>query len=147
MFAGLAAHHLDQCPGDELLQLAEWLLLEDVAHLTLPRVPALAQHELAHRAEARRRRLEPFLIERLVMLDGRQPGQFFPSQAEDAAHLVVEIGAVGKRRELLPSQQLRDVRLRHLGLVSQIALIETELFQTAADDERKVHRRKVLGPE
>jgi hypothetical protein len=139
MCAGLAAHHLDESPGDELLQLAEGLLLEDVAHLPLPRTLTLAQDEISHRPETGSGWVEPFLIERFVMLDRRQPRQLFARQSQHAAHFVVEVGSIGEGRELLASQQLGDVRLRHFSAVGEIALIETELFQAAADHEREIH--------
>ena len=77
MGACLAAHDLDQGPSHELFQLAERLSLENGLHLLPIGRTALAQNELAHRAEAGRRDLLPFMVERLMMLEGSQTRQLF----------------------------------------------------------------------
>ena len=61
----------------ELFQLAERLSLENGLHLLPIGRTALAQNELAHRAEAGRRDLLPFMVERLMMLEGSQTRQLF----------------------------------------------------------------------
>src|SRR5581483_10784319 len=109
----LVADEGDQRPGNDPLELAEWLFLENRSHLLQPCGPAFAKDELAHRPEASRGRLMPFLVDRLVVFQSGEPGQLGSRQAEDAAHFLVEIRAIRKRRTLLAAQQLGNVRLGH----------------------------------
>src|SRR5579872_6852701 len=52
---------------------------------------------------------------------------------------LVKIGAIGKGWQLFPPQQLRDVRLGHLGGVGQFPLAEAELLETLSNREGEVH--------
>ena len=139
MRASLVAHDVDESPGDHLFELAEGLLLEDRSHLAHSCGAAFPQDEIAHRSETRSRGLLPLLIERLMMFERGQARQFLTRQTELAAHLLVQIGAIGEGRELLPPQELRDVRLGHLGSVGQVSLAEAKLFQPLSNDEGEVH--------
>jgi hypothetical protein len=71
--------------------------------------------------------------------EGGEARQLQAWQTERTAHLLVQIGAIGQGRELLPPQQLRNVRLGHIGGIGQLTLAEAELVETLSDDEGKIH--------
>ena len=74
-----------------------------------------------------------------MMLERHEPPQLLPRQPEHLAHLVVEVGSIGERGDLLSPQKLRDVGLGDLEGIGQISLVETELFQAFSDDQSEIH--------
>ena len=58
---------------------------------------------------------------------------------EKPVHPVVDVRALGSGRRFLAREDLRDVRLRHVGRARQIALIELQLVEALPDYQGDVH--------
>src|ERR1700687_446362 len=82
------------------------------------------------------------------MLQRRQARKLIPRHVEELAHLVVNVRAIGERWQLLAAQELRDVRLGHVGRGCEIALAEGELFQALANEKDEIHdlTRMIIRP-
>ena len=130
---------VEQRLGDQPLQLAERLLFEDGAEVRRLLGGTFPEDEVANLAKQRRRVLRQLLLELPLPLDIGQPRQLSAGQLEEPVHLLVDVGPVGGRRRLAPSQQLGDVRLGHLGGAGELSLLQAELLQSLPDDQGDVH--------
>ena len=60
-------------------------------------------------------------------------------QLEEPIHAIVDVGAIGRGGRLFSGEQLRDVRLRHVGGAREIALLEAQLQKSLPDHQCHVH--------
>jgi hypothetical protein len=90
--------------GDEPLELAEGLLLEDRADLRCPARVALPQDRLANLTEQRWRLLTQLPFQFFLPLDARQPRQLPAAQLQEPVHLLIDVGAARRWGRLFPSE-------------------------------------------
>src|SRR5207244_891852 len=124
---------------DETFERPEGLLLEHRANGWFLARFAFAKNQLAHFLEQRRRRVRELSLQGVCPHEAGQRRQLTGGKPQKLFHLVVNIGALGRWWRLFPRQQLRNVRLRHLGGRSQIPLLGSQFFEAVSDEERKIH--------
>ena len=98
----------------------------------------LAENQVAHFLEKRRRRIRQLSLQRVHALEIREGGQLPGRQLEERFHPAVDVGALGGGGRLLPRHQLGNVRLGHLSGRRQVPLLGAQLFEPMADDDWKV---------
>ena len=114
-FLGHRLDHVQEPLGDQPLELAEGLLLENRADVAFPVGVTLAEDQLADFPEQGCGLLPQLPLQFLLPLDLRQPRQLPARQFQEPVHLVIDVGAARRGWRLPPGQQLRDVGLGHLG--------------------------------
>ena len=131
--------HVEQSAGDQPLELAEGLPLEDRAHLLRLLVPAFAQDQVAEVRKQGLGRVPQRALQILLARQLRHLCQLALRQLEKPVHAVVDVGAVGRGGGLFTGEQLRDVGLRHMGGAGKIALLQPQFLESLPDHERYVH--------
>ena len=138
LFLGHACEHVQQPLGDQPLQLAEWLRLEDRADVPLPVGVTLAEDQLADFPEQGRGLFPQLSLQFRPPLHRRQPRQLPARQLQEPVHLVIDVGTVRSGGRLLPGQELRDVGLGHLRGSRELALPQAEFLQPLPYQERHI---------
>src|SRR5713101_5261813 len=132
-------YHVQKLLGDEALELTERLLLENRPYLLPSSRRALAQNQVSNFLKHGGRRVLEFLLQLLAALELGQLRKLAARQLEKLAHLLVEVGSIGRGGQFLPGQQLGDVGLGDLGGRRQVLLLQSQVFQPLPDDQANVH--------
>ena len=100
---------------------------------------AFTENQLAHFLEQRRGWIHQLSLQSVRPQAVRQHGQLPGREPQERLHLVVNIGALRRRRRLLPGQQLGNVRLGYFGGRRQISLLGPHFLEPMSDEEPEIH--------